>query len=73
MASLLEQERIVVESPDKSNDPEMHRLRTPEDDAVTGSDEPAVAQAASVFCEKPALRVVTGGTGPHEVAVEARS
>jgi len=79
MASLLEQEKIVVELPDKPSAPQLHRLRTPEDDAADNgaeTDESAVAQAASVFGEKPALRVVIGGTastGPHEAAAETRS
>lgn len=58
--------------PEKQNGPEMHRLRTPEDDesegdAEAGSDESAVAEAASVFGERPALRVVTSGTGAGRV------
>ena len=78
MASLLEQERIVVEVPEKKNSPEMHRLWTheddeSEDDAETGSDESAVAQAAAVFAQKPALHVVSGGSGPDEEAAEAGS
>jgi hypothetical protein len=80
MDSLLEQDKIVTETIE-DNGPQMHRLRTPEDDesegdAETGTDEAAVAEAASVFGEKPTLRVVIGGTGctgPHEAAVEARS
>ncbi len=80
MDSLLEQDKIVTETIE-DNGPQLHRLRTPEDDesegdAEAGANESAVAQAASVFGEKPALRVVngwTGETGPHEAAVEARS
>ena len=78
VASLEMAEKIVVEVPEKQNSAEMHRLRTAEDDeaeddAETRSDESAVAQATAVFSEKPALHVVSGGTGPHEAGVEARS
>ena len=42
-------------------------------DAETATDEQVVAQAAAVFAEKPALHVVSGGSGPDEEAAKAGS
>jgi len=80
MDSLLEQDKIVIETIGEKG-PQMHRLRTPEDDAndepSDGNVDPAVAEATEIFHRKPDLHLVMGGetgaTGPTGPALEVGS